>query len=264
MIPMKRRLEHPLTRGLPVDDPRITSLRRRIIREKGFLRRLYGEWYERIACALPPGEGPILELGSGAGFLSERLPGLITSEVFYCDGIRIVLDGQRLPFAASSLRAVVTVDVFHHLPAVRSFLQDATRSLRPGGRIIMIEPWVTPWSRWVYRHLHHEPFIPEAKQWEFASGGPLSGANGALPWIVFSRDRMQFLKEFGQLRIEAIRLMMPFAYLISGGVSLRGFLPGMFYRWIRFLEKLFTPYLPRLAMFAQIILQKTHLNLTAT
>ncbi len=259
MIPVKRWLEHPLTRGLPVDDPRMTSLRRRIIREKGFLRRLYREWYEQIGRALPSGEGPILELGSGAGFLSERLPGLITSEVFYCDGIRIVLDGQRLPFWDSSLRAIVMVDVFHHLPAVCRFLQDATRCLRPGGKIIMIEPWVTPWSRWIYRHLHHEPFIPEATEWEFAPGGPLSGANGALPWIVFSRDRVRFLKCFPELRIAEIRLMMPFAYLISGGMSLRGFFPGVFYGWIRLMERLFAPYLPRLAMFAQITLSRIRL-----
>jgi SAM-dependent methyltransferase len=259
VIPVKRWLEHPLTRGLPVDDPRMTSLRRRIIREKGFLRRLYSEWYEQIARALPPGEGPILELGSGAGFLSNRLPGVIASDVFYCDGIRIVLDGLRLPFMDSSLRAIVMVDVFHHLPAVCRFLQDANRCLRQGGKIIMIEPWVTLWSRWVYRHLHHEPFIPEVTRWEIASGGPLSGANGALPWIVFSRDRVRFLKEFRDLRIEEIRLMMPFAYLISGGMSLRCFVPGVFYGGIRFMERLLTPYLPRLAMFAQITLVKIRL-----
>lgn len=259
MIPVRRWLAHPLTRGLAVDDLRMTSLRRRILREKGFLRRLYGEWYDQIACALPSGEGPTVELGSGAGFLSEPLPGLITSEVFYCHGIRIVLDGQSLPFVDSSLRAIVMVDVFHHLPAVRRFLQDATRCLRPGGRIIMIEPWVTPWSRRVYRHFHHEPFVPDATRWEFASGGPLSSANGALPWIVFSRDRVRFLKEFSDLRIEEIRLMMPFAYLISGGMSLRAFCPGMFYRAVRVMEGWLTPFLPRLAMFAQITLKKMHL-----
>lgn len=257
MIPMKRWLAHPLTCGLPGDDPRTTSLRRRIIREKSFLCQLYGEWYEQIARATPSGNGAILELGSGAGFLCERLPELITSEVFYCDSIRIVLDGQRLPFADSSLRAIVMVDVFHHLPAVRRFLRDAARCVRPDGKIIMIEPWATPWAQWVYQHLHHEPFVPEATQWEFATSGPLSGANGALPYIVFSRDRVQFLKEFPDWRIEEIRLMMPVAYLISGGVSLRSLVPGMFYGLVRFMERLLTPYLPRLAMFAQITLQRT-------
>jgi hypothetical protein len=140
---------------------------------------------------------------------------------------------------------------------VRRFLKEATRCVRPDGKIIMIEPWVTPWSQWVYQHLHHEPFIPEATQWEFASSGPLSGANGALPWIVFSRDRVQFLKSFPEWRIEEIRLTMPFAYLISGGVSLRSFVPGMFYKLIRYMERMLTPHLPRFAMFAQITLQRT-------
>jgi hypothetical protein len=60
----------------------------------------------------------------------------------------------------------------------------------------MIEPWVTPWSRLVYTRMHHEPFVPAAAQWEFLTTGPLSGANGALPYILFSRDRAQFELEF--------------------------------------------------------------------
>jgi hypothetical protein len=43
---------------------------------------------------LPEQEGPVLELGSGAGFMSEYIPGLITTEVFYCPNITVVLDGQ--------------------------------------------------------------------------------------------------------------------------------------------------------------------------
>jgi hypothetical protein len=31
----------------------------------------------------------------------------------------------------------------------------------------MIEPWVTPWSRFVYNLLHHEPFDPETPSWNF-------------------------------------------------------------------------------------------------
>ena len=257
MMPVKRWLEHPLTRGLSVDDPDTTSLRRRIIQEKSFLRQLYSEWYENIMRTIPTGNGLILELGSGAGFLSDCLPELITSEVFYCDGIQIVLVAQQLPFADSCLRAITMVNVFHHLPAVRHFFREAARCVRAGGKIIMIEPWVTPWSQWVYHHLHHEPFVPESHNWEFATSGPLSGANGALPWIVFSRDRFQFMEEFPEWRIAEIKLMMPFSYLISGGVSLRSFVPGLFYGFWRSIERLLTPYLPKLAMFAQITLLRT-------
>src|SRR5581483_6966006 len=97
-------LAHPLTRGLEIDDPRTTDLRRRIVREKPFLYRIYREWYASIASALPPDPGPVLELGSGAGFLEEFVPNLITSDIFPVPGNRLVLDGQQLPFADGSLR----------------------------------------------------------------------------------------------------------------------------------------------------------------
>jgi hypothetical protein len=118
----------------------------------------------------------------------------------------------------------------------------------------MIEPWVTPWSELIYTRLHHEPFQPQAKQWEFPTTGPLSGANGALPYIVFVRDRLQFEREFPMWRIHEIEPMMPFCYLVSGGVSLRSLMPGWSFRLWRGLENLLQPAIDSLAMFAQILL----------
>src|SRR5215510_7057650 len=100
-------LAHPLTRGLDLDDPRLNDQRRRIIAQKPFLRRIYQEWYTAIVEALPPGDAPVLEIGSGAGFLVDFIPGLITSEVVTSPGMRIVLDGTLLPFGPDVLRAVV-------------------------------------------------------------------------------------------------------------------------------------------------------------
>src|SRR5262245_46598331 len=207
--PIRRLLEHPLTAACDIDDPSTTALRRRIIREKPFLRMIYEEWYELLACALPGGPGAVLELGSGAGFLREFIPDVIASEVFPTPGVDVVLDGLRLPFGAGTLRAIVMTDVFHHLPRVRGFLAEATRCVRPAGVMAMVEPWVSPWSRVVYTHLHHEPFVPDAAAWEFPSTGPLSGANGALPWIVFGRDREQFAREFQGWRLRTVQPMMP-------------------------------------------------------
>jgi hypothetical protein len=39
---------------------------------------------------------------------------------------------------------------------------------------------------------------PDAADWSFPAVGPLSGANGALPWILFERDRARFEREFPQ------------------------------------------------------------------
>jgi SAM-dependent methyltransferase len=252
-----RWLAHPSTRGVDIDDPRLVSLRRRLIREKAFLRRIYQEWYDAIAAGLPSGHGPVLELGSGGGFLEESVPGLITSELRECPHIRVVLDGQALPFAAGTLRAIVMIDVLHHLPQSRRFVREAARCVRRGGRVVMIEPWVSAWSSLVYTRLHHEPFTPDADEWEFPPGGPLSAANMALPWIMFVRDRARFEREFPEWRVASVSPFMPFRYLLSGGVSMRALAPSWTFGLWRAFERALSPLNHHLGMFAQIVLERT-------
>src|SRR5262249_24974746 len=160
-------LLHPLTRGLDIDSPETTRLRKRIVREKGFLFRVYREWYRRIAAEVPGGPGDALELGSGAGVLKEHIPDLITSAAFPGEGVDRAVDAAELPSGDQALRAVVMTTVFHHLPEPRRFLDEASRCVRPGGRVVMLEPWNTPWSRLIYTRLHHEPFDPSAAEWGF-------------------------------------------------------------------------------------------------
>lgn len=244
-------LSHPLTRGLSVDDPKTTLLRRKIIQEKKYLKSIYLEWYDLIAKCLPK-KRDVLELGSGAGFLQQALPEVITSEIFETPGVKLIADACKLPFPNQSLDAIVMTDVFHHIPDVGRFLLEATRCVRPGGKVVMIEPWRTPWSEWVYTHLHSEPFSPNSG-WILPAAGPLSGANGALPWIVFQRDRLQFETNYPFLRIKNIRPLMPFSYLCSGGVSMRSLLPGWMYRPVRAVERAL--FEKRWAMFALIELE---------
>jgi SAM-dependent methyltransferase len=253
---LARWLEHPLTRGLDIDDPRTTQLRRRIVAEKRFLRRVYEDWYRSLAAALPSGAGAVLELGSGAGFLADFVPRLVRSEVFLCPGLDVVLSGLELPFAAGSLRGILMTNVLHHLPRPLAFLAEAARCVRPGGVVAMVEPWVTPWSRLIYTRLHHEPFLPEEESWEIASGGPLSAANGALPWILFQRDRQRFERAAPAWRVRSIAPIMPFRYLVSGGVSRRSLMPAASYPLWRAFEGLLSPWAGQLAMFAHVVLER--------
>jgi len=224
---------------LDLDSPELTLVRLQIIRSKPFLKAIYDEWYEMLNNSLPGMEGHVLELGSGAGFLKDVIPNVITSEVFFSPNVDLIADGCRLPIPESSLRAIVMTDVLHHIPAVELFFHEAVRCLRPGGRILMIEPWVTSWSKLIYQNLHHEPFLPDSKDWGFPSSGPLSGANGAIPWILFVRDRKKFEQTYPQLTIESVHPFMPFRYLLSGGVSTRNLIPGMSAQWIKKFESLF-------------------------
>ena len=160
-------LAHPLTKGLDIDHPTTTHLRLQIIQQKGFLRRINEEWYRAIVAASPDCQGAVIELGAGGGFMRDFIPNLITSELFYCPSVQVLLNALRLPFATKSLRGIVMTNVLHHLPQPRLFFSEATRCVRAGGAVVMIEPWVTPWSRFIYNRLHHEPFDPETPFWSF-------------------------------------------------------------------------------------------------
>ena len=247
-------LAHPLARSVSIDDPAAVDVRRQIIEKNAFLRAIYQDWYADLAAVLPRGSQPVLELGSGAGFMAHHVPGLISSDVLQCHEIDVVLDACRLPFRDGRLRAIAMTNVLHHLPDVRLFFDDAARCVQSGGAIVMIEPWVTAWSRFVYGRLHHEPFLPEATDWTLPTGGPLSGANGALPWILFCRDRERFTREFPAWRIDAIQPMAPIRYVLSGGVSYRAFLPGFATPFCRCVERALSPWAHQLGLFARIVL----------
>ena len=67
---IKFKLTLPQARRVDIDAPETTVLRSQIIQSKPFLRKLYAEWYAAIVESLPqPIGGPIVEIGSGGGFL---------------------------------------------------------------------------------------------------------------------------------------------------------------------------------------------------
>ena len=149
-------MSDPSARNLDLDAPENTLRRAHIIQRKPFLKQFYQDCYISISKLLPEKvNGPVVELGSGGGFLKDYIPGLITSEILAIPTVDIQFDGQSLPFKTASVRAVVMLDVFHHMPRPATFLARAAHILKPGGRLIMIEPWVTAWSRFVYGYLHH-------------------------------------------------------------------------------------------------------------
>jgi SAM-dependent methyltransferase len=254
---LKKILSHPLTHGLDVDSPETSELRKQIIQEKAFLYRIYQEWYQIILEFIPSDiPGRVLELGSGGGFLGDIFSGIIKSDIIFLSTNNVVVDAHYLPFKSNSLRAIVMTNVLHHIPCPEDFFESAAKCIRPGGRIIMIEPWVSSWSRFVYTNLHHEPFDPNTTKWHITTPGPLSGANSAMPWILFHRDKRKFSRVFPEWIINHIELMMPLRYLFSGGVSLRSFMPGFTYNFWKWIENRLNPIMNKIAMFAFISLER--------
>ncbi len=240
-----------------LDDPATTLLHSEIVQKKKFLKKLYIDFYTQFRKAVPEPETKVLvELGSGGGFVKEVIGSVITSDVLDLPNVDKVFSALEMPLDDTSVDAFFMFDVLHHITDPAAFFREAIRCLKPSGKIVMIEPANTLWSRFIYKNFHHELFDPEA-QWELQKLGPVSHGNGAIPWIIFSRDRLIFEKEFPRLRIVRIRNHTPLRYLLSGGLTLRQLLPSFTYPIIKAIEYILSPLNNLLGMFQTIELEKT-------
>lgn len=229
-----------------------------LLQRKAALRLYYREVYNKyVQClARVSVSGVAVELGSGAGFAKEVIPNLVTTDFLAYPGIDRVVDATRMPFENGSVRAFFLHNVFHHIPDVARFLGEAQRCLAPGGRILVIDQNVTLWTRFLFGRLHHEPFAPNAVQWAFASSGPLSGANGALAWIVFKRDHARFEREFSGLRVVRFEPHTPFRYWLAGGLKKWTLLPAPVFGLATALDAWVTRVIPGLCSFVDIEVER--------
>jgi SAM-dependent methyltransferase len=212
------------------DAPETTIASKNIIQQKKALRLFYKQCYQFFKNEIGEiSDKKIVELGSGAGFIKEYLHNCITSDVLYLPFVDRQIDAMELPFNKEELDYICMIDVFHHIPDVKLFLNEAVRVLQPGGKVLMVEPANTKWGRFIYQNFHHELFDPFIKDWKLPNGGPMSSANGALPWIVFKRDWETITKKkFPMLSIQTFEKKIPLLYLLSGGLSYPQILPTKF------------------------------------
>ena len=166
----------------------------------------------------------------------------------HCD---MVFSAEAMPFSEKELSGIFMLNVFHHIPKPYLFLKEAERTLKTGGKIVMIEPANSLFGSWIYKTFHHEPFDIKG-DWEIQSSGPLSGSNQALPYIYFERDWEKFEKEFPSLKIQSINYHTPFMYLLSGGVSRKPLVSARTFAFWNFIEKSLKPLSKQLGMFQTI------------
>jgi SAM-dependent methyltransferase len=230
---------------------------RRAWDENPALRVLYGDWSGRIAAELPPVSlGPRLELGSGPGFARRFIADLELSDIVRAPWHDREVSADALPFGDASLGALVLFDVLHHLPAPRRFFAEAVRVLRPGGRIVLCEPYVSPASYPVYKFLHEEPVVldvdPLADQAGPTGRDPFD-SNQAIPTLLFGRGRALFEAAFPALAVGRIDHLAGPSYPASGGFSRRPFVPLGLWSALHRLEARFPKPLIRWLAFRIIV-----------
>jgi SAM-dependent methyltransferase len=206
---------------------------RQIWRDKPVLAQVYRPWFDALLDLVPPG-GRALEVGTGPGFLAERARvrrpeiRLTTTDILPASWNQVVADALRLPVRRSSVDAVVGLDVVHHLARPAAFLAEAARVLAPGGRLGVVEPWVTPLSFPIYRWLHQEGCRPGLDPWNpfSTSAGEKEAFEGdaAVAWALVRRATEEQWAELG-LTPPRVRVSNAFAYMLSLGFKPGSLLP---------------------------------------
>lgn len=225
-----------------------------LIKRKTFLHKIYIDLYKKLIPKNVP-KGPVVELGSGGGFLKEIIPCVTTSDVIKGKGIDKVFFAEKMPFKDSSVSSFIMIDVLHHIKNPEKAFSEMHRCLKIGGKVIMIEPYNSLWGHFIYKYLHYEYFDPKAG-WQVKGKGRMSDSNTALPWIIFVRDSKIFEKKFPKLKVLKVSGHTAFLYLISGGLTKPQFAPTFSYTFFKKVEELIKPLGKYLGMFMTIELKK--------
>jgi len=257
-----RWLADPRLAGVDVDSAELLEVHRRILEEKPMIRGVFREFYDwciALDQEFLSGSGKRIELGAGTSFFKSVHPEVISTDIKSGAGLDMVVDAMQMPFEAASVRAFYAIHCFHHLPSPDRFFSELKRTLVPGGGCIIIDPYYSPAARALFKRLFaSERFDPQEAGWDATSPiGVMQGANQALSYIVFIRDRMLFEQRHPELEIVHHRPLLNYPrYLLSGGLNFRQLAPTVSIPLIKGAEVALSPLARLLALHHILVLRK--------
>jgi SAM-dependent methyltransferase len=227
---------------------------------KPLLRILYGDFYRLIAEKLSNLPDPkIVELGSGLGNIREVIPNCLRTDLFPNPWIDQIENAYQLSFADESVSDLILTDVFHHLKYPGTALKEFSRVLRQGGRVIMLEPYMSALGSFVYGVPHDEPIaILKKIEWDAPEGWSPEeidyyAAQGNATRIFISSYFRTKLMDWQKTEIIPLSA---FAYAASGGFSKPQLYPTSMLPFIKKLEKILDLFPSLFATRVLVILEK--------
>jgi SAM-dependent methyltransferase len=228
--------------------------RREIWEKKPHIRLVYERWVNKMRPFLPQ-QGPLLEVGSGSGLLRDFIPDVILSEMVDLPWIDRVVDCAHMPFEDGALGGVIGFDLLHHLEDSHSFLEETARVLRPGGRAVFIEPYVTFFSFFGYKALHHESIYFKDYHPNKEKKDPWEG-NTALANLVFHRDLKNWALLHPSLKIVRRELFSFFDFTCAAGFKPYAYVPYRIFRHLIKIDNCLTWLMPLIAFRIFVVLEK--------
>ena len=247
--------------GVDVDGENRLSVHSKAFSRKPLLRDVFKEFHQifrKLDEKYLTGRGAVVELGAGVAPVRDSYPEVLASDIVHGRHLDLVFDAETLPLQNNSIRAFYGQNCFHHFPHPDDFFVEADRALCPGGGAILLEPYYGPLAEFLYKRLFaSEGFDPDYPSWETPAQGPMNGANQALSYIVFVRDRKIFEEKFPSLQVVHQELCRNhLKYLVSGGLNFRQLLPYAMGPVIDFLQAASTPCVHLFCLHHVIVVRK--------
>ncbi|MEM7262609.1 MAG: class I SAM-dependent methyltransferase [Planctomycetota bacterium] len=155
--------------------------------------------------------GVVIDLGAGN---DRRHPEFVNLDLLPYPEVDIVCDGGRLPVVDQSVDAIVCVVVLEHVPDPVAVIEEASRILKPGGRLFIAIPFLQPfhaaphdYRRWTIPGLREE-----LRDFDEVDSGVYGGPASALTWL--AAEWMALLLSFGSRKLRD-RLALPLQALCS-------------------------------------------------
>jgi hypothetical protein len=255
------RLREPAAADLDLDGEGRLAWHRDLLAKKKLTREVFAECHtllREMDDAYLSGQGVAIELGAGVAPMRDSYPEVLSTDVVFGHHLDFVLDAQRMGLRDASVRAVYVQNAFHHFPEPERFFHELTRVLSPGGGAVLLEPYYGPAATFMYKRLFKsEGFDKAYPAWETPVSGPMNGANQALSYLVFVRDRARFEARFPTLSIVGERPVRNWLrYLVSGGLNFRQLLPDAAGGLLRAVERGLVPLQSALALHHIVVLRK--------
>jgi len=219
------------------------------------VRYLYKKFHEEIKSNLT--DGISLEIGSGNSNYKDFDEVVITSDITYDERLDLVFDALNIPFKSNSISNIILFDVLHHLEKPLDFLNEARRVLRKHGRIVLVEPYVSPISWLIYKLFHDEDtsfrFDLESPFSEQKGKKKPFDGNQAIPSIIFFKNQKLLNKKFPFFRVIISEKRSLFAYPLTFGLKSKGIFPLSLIKLIYIIERPFEKLLGSFFAFRMFV-----------
>lgn len=249
--------------GVDPDSAGFLKLHREILDSKPMMRDVFAEIYRGMREADQKyfsGNGSRVEVGAGVSFMKSMYPDIISTDIKAAPHLDQVMDALNMPVPDKSVRALYGINCFHHFPDVIQFFKEMDRVLVPGGGVLIVDPYYGWASSIIYKVLFStETFDKEQVDWKSQPSvtGVMTGANQALSYIVFKRDRAKFQELFPQFEIVEHRRFHNYSrYLLSGGLNFHQLVPNWFVPILKGVETLLAPIDSLFALHHMVVIRK--------